>query len=113
MVKGCFPRVCSTIFWPILLNLRYTFSPAPDGLSKTRLSTAIAVARVLCIFGVVYDHSWTGLAGRRLSLAVRSQQEVFRWMPMGILGRSAVPLLGMISGMQVVGTGSHCPYCID
>src|SRR3546814_9589460 len=69
----------STIFWPILLNLRYNFSSDPDGLSKTRLSTAIAVARVLCIFGVVYVHAWTGLDGGRLTLADSSTQGVFRW----------------------------------
>src|SRR3546814_13979569 len=82
------PRVWSTIFWPIWLNLRYNFSSAPDGLSKTRLSTAIAVARVLCIFGVVYVHAWTGLDGGRLTLADSSTQGVFRWVLMEI-GRAS------------------------
>src|SRR3546814_709532 len=100
----------STIFWPILLNLRYNFSSDPDGLSKTRLSTAIAVARVLCIFGVVYVHAWTGLDGGRLTLADSSTQGVFRWVLMELLGRSAVPLLGMISGWLVAGSASHRTY---
>src|SRR3546814_16697888 len=76
-------------------------------LSKTRLSTAIAVARVLCIFGVVYVHAWTGLDGGRLTLADSSTQGVFRWVLMELLGRSAVPLLGMISGWLVAGSASH------
>src|SRR3546814_3277650 len=86
------------------------FSSAPDGLSKTRLSTAIAVARVLCIFEVVYVHAWTGLDGGRLTLADSSTQGVFRWVLMELLGRSAVPLLGMISGWLVAGSASHRTY---
>src|SRR3546814_10745051 len=79
-------------------------------LSKTRLSTAIAVARVLCIFGVVYVHAWTGLDGGRLTLADSSTQGVFRWVLMELLGRSAVPLLGMISGWLVAGSASRRTY---
>src|SRR3546814_16497664 len=104
------PRVWSTIFWPIWLNLRYNVSSDPDGLSKTRLSTAIAVARVLCIFGVVYVHAWTGLDGGRLTLADSSTPGVLRWVLMELLGRSAVPLLGMISVWLVEGSASHCTY---
>src|SRR3546814_17876983 len=76
-------------------------------LSKTRLSTAIAVARVLCIFGVVYVHACTGLDGGRLTLADSSTQGVFRWVQMELLGRRAVPLRGMISGWLVAGSASH------
>src|SRR3546814_10562841 len=83
-----------------------TLFRSPDGLSKTRLSTAIAVARVLCIFGVVYVHAWTGLDGGRLTLADSSTQGVFRWVLMELLGRSAVSLLGMISGWLVAGSAS-------
>src|SRR3546814_12432704 len=63
-----------------------------------------------CIFGVVYVHAWTGLDGGRLTLADSSTQGVFRWVLMELLGRSAVPLLGMISGWLVAGSASHRTY---
>src|SRR3546814_9585607 len=62
------------------------------------------------MFGVVYVHAWTGLDGGRLTLADSSTQGVFRWVLMELLGRSAVPLLGMISGWLVAGSASHRTY---
>src|SRR3546814_5882313 len=45
-----------------------------------------------------------------LTLADSSTQGVFRWVLMELLGRSAVPLLGMISGWLVAGSASHRTY---
>src|SRR3546814_6981511 len=59
---------------------------------------------------LVYVHAWTGLDGGRLTLADSSTQGVFRWVLMELLGRSAVPLLGMISGWLVAGSASHRTY---
>lgn len=65
---------------------------------------AISVARVICILGVVYVHAWTGLDGHGLELARGTAQENLRWVLMETFGRSAVPLLGIISGWLVAGS---------
>ncbi len=70
-----------------------------------RRSDAIAIARVICILGVVYVHAWTGLNGETLAALRGSGQDVLRWTLMEIFGRSAVPLLGLISGWLVAGSG--------
>ncbi|WP_336959845.1 acyltransferase [Sphingobium aquiterrae] len=69
----------------------------------TRLSHSIAIARVLCILGVVYVHAWTGRTGEELA-AMASWQEGLRWVLMEGLGKSAVPLLGIVSGWLVAGS---------
>ena len=69
-----------------------------------RRSDAIAIARVVCILGVVYVHAWTGLNGHDLEIARGTPQENLRWLLMEIFGRSAVPLLGVISGWLVSGS---------
>ncbi|SLK02752.1 Acyltransferase family protein [Novosphingobium mathurense] len=65
---------------------------------------AISIARVICILGVVYVHAWTGLGGHDLELARGTAQENLRWFLMEAFGRSAVPLLGLISGWLVAGS---------
>lgn len=69
-----------------------------------RRSDAIAIARVICILGVVYVHAWTGLNGHDLEILRGTPQENLRWLLMEIFGRSAVPLLGVISGWLVGGS---------
>lgn len=69
-----------------------------------RRSDAIRIARVVCITGVVYVHAWTGLDGHSLELARGTPQEILRWVLMEVFGRSAVPLLGLISGWLVAGS---------
>ena len=78
--------------------------PAPplSHAEKERRSRAIGIARVLCILGVVYVHAWTGLGGEGLAQARGTFQETLRWVLMELFGRSAVPLLGMISGWLVM-----------
>jgi fucose 4-O-acetylase-like acetyltransferase len=82
-------------------------------IDARRRSDAISVARVICILGVVYVHAWTGLTGYDLQLAHGTPQENLRWVLMDVFGRSAVPLLGLISGWLVAGSsrtfdwGSH------
>ncbi|WP_294136874.1 acyltransferase [Sphingobium sp.] len=71
-----------------------------------RRSDAIAIARVICILGVVYVHAWTGQNGETLDALRGTAQENLRWALMEIFGRSAVPLLGMISGWLVAGSQS-------
>ena len=65
---------------------------------------AISIARVICILGVVYVHAWTGLTGPELETAHGTAQESLRWFLMETFGRSAVPLLGLISGWLVAGS---------
>lgn len=69
-----------------------------------RRSDAISIARVICIIGVVYVHAWTGLDGHQLEVVRGTPQESLRWVLMEIFGRSAVPLLGLISGWLVEGS---------
>jgi Uncharacterized protein conserved in bacteria len=79
-------------------------SDAHNFSGNTTQSDAIAVARVICILGVVYVHAWTGLSGHELELARGTAQENLRWILMDVFGRSAVPLLGLISGWLVAGS---------
>ena len=82
--------------------------PAPKfdihGSRKPFIHDAISIARVVCILGVVYVHAWTGLDGHGLELARGTGQENLRWLLMETFGRSAVPLLGLISGWLVAGS---------
>lgn len=71
---------------------------------SNRSFVTIAITRVLCIFGIIYVHAWTGRTGDELSALAQSGQGIFRWMLIELLGRSAVPLLGMISGWLVAGS---------
>ncbi|MEJ7934206.1 acyltransferase [Sphingobium sp. AN558] len=69
-----------------------------------RRSDAIAIARVICILGVVYVHAWTGVNGEALAALRGTPQEDLRWVLMELFGHSAVPLLGLISGWLVGGS---------
>ncbi len=81
--------------------------PAEDA---ARLSAAIRAARVICIVGVVYAHAWTGLSGDELVAADGTAQGALRWGLMEVFGRSAVPLLGMISGWLAAGSVKSRSY---
>lgn len=70
----------------------------------TRRGDAIAIARVICIVGVIYVHAWTGRGGSELDALRSTGQEILRWILMDVFGRSAVPLLGCISGWLVGGS---------
>jgi hypothetical protein len=59
---------------------------------------AIQIARVLCILGIVYVHAWTGLTAEQIAAIDHTPQGIFRWVLIELVGRSAVPLLGAISG---------------
>ncbi|MBB4640860.1 acyltransferase family protein [Rhizorhapis suberifaciens] len=93
-----------------MLKLPDSRAPFPDSFSPARLSGSIGISRVLCILGVVYVHAWTGLDGGQLVQANGSAQGVMRWVLMELLGRSAVPLLGMISGWLVAGSAWSRSY---
>lgn len=88
-----------------------TMRPDPGGLKPApRVSGAIGVARVISILGIVYVHAWTGLPGWALANADGTFQGMLRWTLMELLGRSAVPLLGMVSGWLVAGSALSRPY---
>ena len=93
-----------------MLKLPDSRVPFPDSLHTARLSGAIAISRVICILGVVYVHAWTGLDGMQLVQSDGTAQGIMRWVLMEFLGRSAVPLLGMISGWLVAGSAWSRPY---
>lgn len=76
-------------------------APRPTPETQAHTSAAVGVARVLCILGVVYAHAWVGRGGAELAAAAVTRQGVLRLILMESLGRSAVPLLGMVSGWLV------------
>jgi hypothetical protein len=65
---------------------------------------------VVCILGIVYVHAWTGRPDWWLVQTIESGQSVFRWVLMEGLGRSAVPLLSIVSGWLVTGSSRLSPY---
>ncbi len=87
-----------------------TISTEPTRERDGRISTAIAIARLIGIMGIVYVHAWTGRTAEELAAVAFSGQAVFRIMLGEIFGRSAVPLLGMISGWLVVSTATRQGY---
>lgn len=87
--------------------------PARDSAthaSDSRLSTAIAIARLIGIMGIVYVHAWTGRTAEELAAVAFGWQAVLRTALGELFGRSAVPLLGMISGWLVVSTATRQAY---
>jgi hypothetical protein len=79
--------------------------PAPglagDSACAGQMSRAIAMARVLCIMGIVYVHAWTGRNGADLNALNHTPQGMLRWALVELLARSSVPLLSMVSGWLV------------
>ena len=73
-------------------------APPPPSLP---LSDAIGLSRLICILGIVYVHGWTGLGGDQMAIQAGSPQDVMRWTIVELFGRSAVPLLSIISGWLV------------
>jgi fucose 4-O-acetylase-like acetyltransferase len=72
----------------------------PPRIAKAAVPTreAIGIVRILCILGIVYVHAWTGRSGEELHALDETGQGVLRWGLIELVGRSAVPLLGAISG---------------
>jgi hypothetical protein len=68
---------------------------------ERHLSSAIGIARVLCILGIVYVHAWTGLPSGDLAQQAGTPQGILRWALIDLLGRGAVPLLSIVSGWLV------------
>lgn len=87
--------------------MKSQFPSAPASGSSGRLqqpsqlSSAIGIARILCILGIVYVHAWTGLVGSDLITLNETPQGMLRWSLIELLGRSSVPLLSIISGWLV------------
>ena len=82
-------------------------SAAP--VAQPRMAEVIQLARVVSILGIVYVHAWTGLTAEELAVAPAGQA-LWRWVLMESFGRSAVPLLGMISGWLVAGSVARRSY---
>ena len=87
-----------------------TITAGPAGRTDSRFSTAIAIARLIGIMGIVYVHAWTGRTAEELAAIAFSWQAVLRTVLSEMFGRSAVPLLGMISGWLVVSTATRQGY---
>ena len=75
-----------------------------------RQSRAIEIARVLCILGMVYAHAWTGRTTAYIIHHSATDQGMFRWFVVELIGRSSVPLLGMVSGWLVASSALKRPY---
>jgi len=65
---------------------------------------AIAIARVVCIVGMVYVHAWTGLTGPDLAASDHTAQGLLRWVLSDLFGKAAVPLLSLVSGWLAAGS---------
>jgi fucose 4-O-acetylase-like acetyltransferase len=70
-------------------------------LSPNLTSDAIRISRILGILGIIYVHAWTGRTLDELNALAGSPQIAFRWVLIDLFGRSAVPLLSIISGWLV------------
>jgi fucose 4-O-acetylase-like acetyltransferase len=64
-------------------------------------SDAIRISRILGILGIIYVHAWTGRTWDELNALAGTPQIAYRWVLIDLLGRSAVPLLSIISGWLV------------
>jgi len=64
-------------------------------------SDAIRISRILGILGIIYVHAWTGRTWEELNALAGTPQIALRWVLIDLLGRSAVPLLSIISGWLV------------
>ena len=89
---------------PLVRGVPATGLDLAEAARGSRASDAIAITRVLCILGVIYVHAWTGLGGAEHAALASSGQGILRWVLIELFGRSAVPLLGMISGWLVAGS---------
>lgn len=83
---------------------------ASAGRSSTAISDNIAVARVICICGIVYVHAWTGLDIDGLRAQGGSWHSMLYWTLIELFGRSSVPLLSVISGWLVARSVSRRSY---
>jgi len=72
-----------------------------DERSTDLTSDAIRISRILGILGIVYVHAWTGRTWEELNALAGTPQIAFRWVLIDLFGRSAVPLLSIISGWLV------------
>lgn len=80
-------------------------SPSPQ-----QRSAAIDIARVIGILGIVYAHSRTGLTNAQLSNQPLNAYSITYWLLVEMLGRSAVPLLSVISGWLTAPSAGHRSY---
>jgi surface polysaccharide O-acyltransferase-like enzyme len=88
----------------------FAATPYPIAPLKPAQSDAIAAARVFCIFGIIYVHAWTGVRWSALVESSDTAQGMFRWFVVELIGRSSVPLLGMISGWLVASSAMQRGY---
>ena len=87
-----------------------SLSAAPPRGATLDTRAAIGIARVLCILGIVYVHAWTGRDGDTLIRMAHTGQGMLRWVLIELVGRSAVPLLGAISGWLVAASAVRRGY---
>ncbi len=87
-----------------------SLTAAPPRAAALDTRAAIGIARVLCILGIVYVHAWTGRDGDTLIRMAHTGQGVLRWVLIELVGRSAVPLLGAISGWLVAASAARRGY---
>lgn len=82
---------------------------APPALTPLQ-SDAIKIARVICIVGMIYAHTWTGRTTAYVIEHSASEQGMLRWFLTEMIGRSSVPLLGMVSGWLVASSAMKRGY---
>jgi len=78
--------------------------------SQDLTSDAIRISRILGILGIIYVHAWTGRTWVELNALAGTPQIAFRWVLIDLFGRSAVPLLSVISGWLVAASVQRRSY---
>src|SRR3546814_1270621 len=69
--------------------------------SETLRRDTIAIARVICIFGIVYTHAWTGIGLSEIRNHGLDWTTGLYWFLVEVFSRGQVPLLSVISGWLV------------
>src|SRR3546814_11050100 len=78
--------------------------------SETLRRDTIAIARVICIFGIVYTHAWTGIGLSEIRNHGLDWTSGLYWFLVEVFSRSSVPLLSVISGWLVAASIDRRDY---
>src|SRR3546814_10174533 len=77
---------------------------------ETRRRDTIAISRVICIFGIVYTHAWTGIGLSEIRNHGLDWTSGLYWFLVEVFSRSSVPLLSVISGWLVAASIDRRDY---
>lgn len=92
-------------------SVGFTSPGVPSGRPSDAVrSTAISIARILCLLGITYVHAWFGLTADQFAAQKGSANSILYWMLADIFGRNSVPLLSIISGWLLATSSDEKGY---